>query len=636
MGQWFSSHETDDETQCNNILLSLPTELLVHIASFLTTTRDKVALWNVSRRLRSVTEVPSLWEEFVWTYYRSSDERCVSNVLRVCGRYVKRLSLTHHVTPSKLFKMLEYCGNVIELSLPTTKLDTDQIGTAVQLTAHIQKLDVWLEMHEIVRVLELVKNLTELTIRLRIQDGAVPDYGKKMYSWVDYWVSNKYYPPNLTIVTRSHFLMKNVVWRCWESCLWKCLESCYDQAAGCCASLRLFRSLKVPMDSYSVLPEFQIEFGDQVSTVLPTRLSLLKEIRHFLIQFDVNSAGKTIQKASLLTYPIVVHHTGGGQYSTVSNLDFVTDFNVSFGALLNSEHLEQLAITCPNLQRLNLHGNEHSLTSLQGLCTIASSCHSLRELNLLDIPVSKVESQIKLWEILSSMKLIHLAIESCAMFPSIQNNEQNFVRLFREYTSLQAIETLSAPWCRTCCSICVDNDLLNLFSSLNHYITYTCCGCHHTALQDIVTSCKGLQYLHYTDNSTVGQSLSRIQHCQLQQLHLQSNHSDLPSTFMATISAHGLLVHVVLCVRSVTSEGVIVLVRNSPNLVTLHIIVDDGIYNNSGAKLNPQEVETRVEKMLSCRFLGHCEIVQCNNLYRDRRECMDDKHSLSSDLYSMW
>ena len=37
---------------------------------------------------------------------------------------------------------------------------------------------------------------------------------------------------------------------------------------------------------------------------------------------------------------------------------------------------------------------------------------------------------------------------------------------------------------------------------------------------------------------------------------------------MSTISAHGGLVHVVLCVRSVTSEGVTVLVRNSPNLLT--------------------------------------------------------------------
>ena len=40
---------------------------------------------------------------------------------------------------------------------------------------------------------------------------------------------------------------------------------------------------------------------------------------------------------------------------------------------------------------------------------------------------------------------------------------------------------------------------------------------------------------------------------------------------MNTISANGELVHVVLCVRSVTSEGVTVLIKNSPNLLTLHV-----------------------------------------------------------------
>ena len=36
---------------------------------------------------------------------------------------------------------------------------------------------------------------------------------------------------------------------------------------------------------------------------------------------------------------------------------------------------------------------------------------------------------------------------------------------------------------------------------------------------------------------------------------------------MSSLSAHGGLVHVVLCVRSVTSEGITVLVVNSPKLM---------------------------------------------------------------------
>ena len=62
-----------------NYLIALPTELLVYIFSFLLAVRDKVNLLYVSKRIRSATEVPSLWKElFVWPYYESREECCVS------------------------------------------------------------------------------------------------------------------------------------------------------------------------------------------------------------------------------------------------------------------------------------------------------------------------------------------------------------------------------------------------------------------------------------------------------------------------------------------------------------------------------------------------------------------------------
>ena len=73
----------------------------------------------------------------------------------------------------------------------------------------------------------------------------------------------------------------------------------------------------------------------------------------------------------------------------------------------DSKHLEQLAVTCPNLQRLDVRNNKSCLNNLQGLQTITSSCHNLQGLNLLGIPVSEVEDQTQLWEILSDMKLTH-------------------------------------------------------------------------------------------------------------------------------------------------------------------------------------------------------------------------------------
>jgi len=44
---------------------------------------------------------------------------------------------------------------------------------------------------------------------------------------------------------------------------------------------------------------------------------------------------------------------------------------------------------------------------------------------------------------------------------------------------------------------------------------------------------------------------------------------------MSSVSAHGGLVHVVLRVRSVISEGVTILLMNSPNLMTFHLNLAD-------------------------------------------------------------
>ena len=53
-------------------LLSLPTELLVYIISFLSSLSDKEKLRYVSRWMRCVIEgTPSLWKEFVWPDYDS-------------------------------------------------------------------------------------------------------------------------------------------------------------------------------------------------------------------------------------------------------------------------------------------------------------------------------------------------------------------------------------------------------------------------------------------------------------------------------------------------------------------------------------------------------------------------------------
>ena len=72
-------------------LEELPIELLVYIFSFLPTSRDLVRLRCVSRKIRSISEVPSLWNTFLWPWYDKREERSVNDVLKVCGTHVNQL-----------------------------------------------------------------------------------------------------------------------------------------------------------------------------------------------------------------------------------------------------------------------------------------------------------------------------------------------------------------------------------------------------------------------------------------------------------------------------------------------------------------------------------------------------------------
>ena len=89
-------------------LLTLPPELLVYIISFLSSLHDRVKLRYVSRWLRYVIDhegTPSLWREFVWPYYDSSEECSVKEVLKVCGQYIKMSSFPYsRVTSTRLVR----------------------------------------------------------------------------------------------------------------------------------------------------------------------------------------------------------------------------------------------------------------------------------------------------------------------------------------------------------------------------------------------------------------------------------------------------------------------------------------------------------------------------------------------------
>ena len=78
----------------------------------------------------------------------------------------------------------------------------------------------------------------------------------------------------------------------------------------------------------------------------------------------------------------------------IKNIEFLTYFSAAGYDFFNSEHLEQLAVVCPNLQNLDLMHNVNCLKCLQGLRAIATH-QRLKGLSILRIPVEELESKIQ-------------------------------------------------------------------------------------------------------------------------------------------------------------------------------------------------------------------------------------------------
>jgi len=114
-----------------------------------------------------------------------------------------------------------------------------------------------------------------------------------------------------------------------------------------------------------------------------------------------------------------------------------------------------------------------------------------------------------------------------------------------------------------------------------------------------ISTCKGLKYTNH--NSL---SCSVVFKCDLVELYIAFCRADLPNTFIHSVSAHGGLVHVVLCVKSVTGESVGMLRANSPNLTLYHVNTDYLPF--VGTTFSLELFDTTLKKKFSDRKLFCC------------------------------
>ena len=608
-------------------LEELPNELLAYIFSFLAS-RDVVRLRYVSRKIRSISEVPSLWNKFLWPWYDQREERSLTEALKVCGTHVQRLIFPDRVgcvasclqwhewydlaetypplwptfglywlyyfeedgskqniftlAPSTAVNMLRYCCNVTEVTLGI-HLSGVEVKEIVEKMKHLKKLEI---CHK-----------TSISSKPIIAAAGCAKLEKLVlhclgYLWREQlrlfdWTCVGFQPPNVSVVVHEGGFLFT------ETCLltmfeeWPELNS--QIPAGHTAFFKLYcgKGNFRAWDIDSVAPVIQLDFGQTASypLVKASNFGLFGIGKDCLVLTNSTNNGKAIHKASILKsdfFSSTLLFYISILCCNVSSLSFVTDF-AAINCELLSDHLKQLSLACPNLEQLNLSGNPRCLESLQGLRSVVGHCHNLQGVNLGGAYGVKIENCLELWKLLSEIKMLsHLRIQICTIESFIDVcSQHNLAQLALKFVRLKQLELLKDDFGQhlqyTDELDRSDESPQSYVVFLSHLPSLVCCYVAIRLLEtiyvDIITKCKHLKYLKYFQMklSCNAQSLSVASNECLQFLDIRLQEGVIDEVFMDSVSAHGKLEIVELTVFSVTEAGITALIENSPKLCLFEI-----------------------------------------------------------------
>ena len=597
----------------------------------------------MSRKLRSISETPSLWREFVW-FVNPLAEKCLHNVMKVCGAHIKRLSFHHLVQPnvfpptssqkaiklvkmSEMVKMLQYCNNITNLNLPALDhwssrgiYSDTQLRKCIQQMKHLEVLTVYCHAGLFQPYLNLSKStLKELTICTVIQSK------KDIRTFKD-WKMNEFIPPNLNVIvlTGSMYSTLRTFWK-YLVAAWPVWNS--EIPAGRVACFRLYISYKVPLNLFQNTPDFQLQYGETATP--PFVKGHNKGFPEWLLLTDCNNGGETIHKAK------VCYEVSSAMYNITRDYEDnqllgnnLTELDLGY---YNTE-ITPLILACPQLQRLSL--KNQTLMMLDDLQVIATCCCNLQGLNLPNFPMPDVQFCVRAWEILSSMKLTYLSVEISWLCGRQLNIDEplakQLITLFKQCTKLQALE-LNKRFING--SATISYKVLSQFPSLE-YCRLTK-SLQSSCMQDIITTCEKLKYFYCHVHCSEQLSLSVTYYNNLQQLCISSIHTILDDNFMDTVSAHGGLIHVALFVRSMTSKGITSLIKNSPNLLTLVSLLNEKRYKEKYFEsLNASLSITFAHTNLFTS--GFCLIKQSQDNVTSVQEPDVDNWIQNTDLLSLW
>ena len=154
------------------------------------------------------------------------------------------------------------------------------------------------------------------------------------------------------------------------------------------------------------------------------------------------------------------------------------------------------------------------------------------------------------------MRLTYLAIEHhiITRIRWVEDREK-MIRLFQECLSLKALEIHADGSSVKKCELSV----LSNFPSLVHCIV----GNVSNNVEVVINSCSKLKYFVHVGWTLKFSHKLSTKNNNLEELCIKSFHVDtlsIPDIFMQSVSAHGGLVHVVLCAGTFSSGGIITLI----------------------------------------------------------------------------
>ena len=345
-------------------LLTLPIELLVYIISFLSSLHGRVTLRYVSRWLRCVVEeTPSLWKEFSWPYYDSHEECNVKEMMKMCGQHVKVISFPYCRASSTLLEMLLYCSNVQHLSLPSTKLNPEQIIKIIHHMGCLQTLEIKVD-HD-TNIGQLFSNTSHLKEIMIISDSGsrFEDLfknssisGPRLFK---YWIEAQCRPPSCNVIARGS-----------TTSLAKYAAQINTTPTIATAKFKMFHKYnKVPLGFSPSLPFLQLHVEESGQVFIPcVKLSDLRLEDDLAVMTNYQYGEKTMYGVKVTINDPIMNLMN---ITKPCNLKCATHLDLSLCFSLHSGHLKQLAIACPNLQRLNLQDYYSSYVCLKSLQSLS-------------------------------------------------------------------------------------------------------------------------------------------------------------------------------------------------------------------------------------------------------------------------